>query len=39
MREVARRYRDAALCQDVAAVRYCAARLLVNEAELVWARA
>ncbi len=33
MREVARRYRDAVLCQDVAAVRHCAARLLVNEAE------
>ncbi len=33
MREVARRHRDAVLCQDVAAVRNCAARLLVSEAE------
>jgi hypothetical protein len=33
MRLVARRYRDAVLCQDAAAVRDCAARLLVGEAE------
>ncbi len=33
MREVARRHRDAVLCQDAAAVRFCAARLLVSEAE------
>lgn len=33
MREVARRHRDAVLCQDAAAVRHCAARLLVGEAE------
>ena len=35
MRVVARRHRDAVLCQDVAAVRQCAARLLVHEAEHV----
>lgn len=33
LREVARRHRDAVLCQDAAAVRHCAARLLVGEAE------
>ena len=33
MRQVARRHRDAVLCQDAAAVRHCAARLLVGEAE------
>ena len=33
MREVARRHRDAVMCQDAAAVRHCAARLLVKEAE------
>jgi len=33
MREVVRRHRDAVLCQDVAAVRHCTARLLVHEAE------
>lgn len=33
MRVVARRYRDAVLCQDAAAVRHCTARLLVGEAE------
>jgi len=33
MRKVARRHRDAVLCQDVMAVRHCAARLLVGEAE------
>ncbi len=33
MRQVAKRHRDAVLCQDAAAVRHCAARLLVNEAE------
>jgi len=33
MREVAKRHRDAVLCQDAAAVRHCAARLLVSEAE------
>lgn len=33
MRLVARRHRNAVLCQDAAAVRHCAARLLVTEAE------
>lgn len=33
MRQVVHRYRDAVLCQDAAAVRHCAARLLVSEAE------
>lgn len=34
MREVALRHRQAALLQDASAVRHCAARLLVTEAEL-----
>ncbi len=34
MREVARRHRNAVLCQDVDALRHCTARLLVSEADL-----